>query len=60
MEVDEILLYHTLGQEYGWTPRDVNEAPKKVVQGLLILLQVYGAKSQSAQKEAEGKARMRQ
>ncbi len=51
MDVDEVLLYHVLGREYGWTPNEVQEIPWKTVQGLLLLLQVSAAKQHSAQPE---------
>lgn len=53
MDVDDILLCHVLGREYGWTPSQIERLPWKTIQGLLVLLQVSAAKQHSAQQEIQ-------
>ncbi|HZY93791.1 MAG TPA: hypothetical protein VFE98_02895 [Candidatus Bathyarchaeia archaeon] len=40
-----------MGREYGWTPEQVDNAPQKVVAGLLLLLQATAAREQAAQQD---------
>ena len=58
--MEEIVLCHLFAQEYGWTPEELERAPKKLVQGLLVLQQVYAAKQQSAREDQEKFARYNQ
>jgi len=43
------------GQEYGWTPDEVDRLPAKIASNLLILFHVSAARRHSAQQELENK-----
>ncbi len=52
--MEDVLLYHVLGREYGWTPEQIEKLHYKTVQGLLLLLQVSAARQHSAHQKLEG------
>ncbi len=53
LELQELLLYHVLGQEYGWDPAQIDNLSWKTIQGLLVLLRASAARQHSAVKEQE-------
>jgi hypothetical protein len=54
-EIRRVVRYHIFGQEYGWTPDEVDRLPAKVASSLLVLFHISAARRHSAQQELENK-----
>ena len=35
---ERVFIYHLMGKNYGWTPREVDETPYEIIRALLVVL----------------------